>query len=72
MASVLVVDDHEGTRDTYARILQLAGYDAATAATGRAGVDLALVRAFDVHLVDLRLPDMSGIEVLQRPIARMK
>jgi hypothetical protein len=46
---VLVIDDHEGTRNTYSRFLVRAGYETATAATGRVGVDLALARAFDVH-----------------------
>lgn len=65
MASVLVVDDDDGTRDSYERFLHLAGYETATAATGRAGVDLALARTFDVHLIDLRLQDMSGVEVVR-------
>ena len=65
MASVLVVDDDDGTRDSYERFLHLAGYETATAATGRAGVELALARTFDVHLIDLRLPDMSGVDVLR-------
>lgn len=65
MASVLVVDDDDGTRDSYERFLHLAGYETATAATGRAGVDLALARTFDVHVIDLRLQDMSGVEVVR-------
>ena len=65
MASVLVVDDDDGTRNSYGRFLDLAGYETATAATGRAGVDLALARGFDVHLIDHRLPDISGVEAVR-------
>jgi YesN/AraC family two-component response regulator len=66
MTSVLIIDDHEGTLETYSTILRLAGFEVATASTGRAGLDLALSRAFDVHLVDLCLPDMSGIDVVRQ------
>ena len=65
MASVLVIDDYDGTLATYSRILRLAGFEVATASNGRAGIELATSRAFDVHLVDLRLPDLSGIEVVR-------
>ena len=51
--------------DTYSTILRLAGFEVATASNGGAGIDLASSRAFDVHLVDLCLPDMSGIEVVR-------
>lgn len=65
MASVLIIDDHQGTLDTYSTILRLWGFETATASNGRAGVDIALSRAFDVYLVDLRLPDMSGMDVVR-------
>jgi CheY-like chemotaxis protein len=65
MASVLVIDDDDGTRDTYVRVLHLAGYETASAGNGRAGVRLALAGAFDLHLIDLRLPDMSGVDVVR-------
>jgi AraC-like DNA-binding protein/CheY-like chemotaxis protein len=65
MPSVLIINDHQGTLDTQSTILRLAGFDAATASTGRAGIDRGLGRAFDVHLIDLRLPDMSGIDVVR-------
>jgi AraC-like DNA-binding protein/ActR/RegA family two-component response regulator len=65
MASVLIIDDHQGTLDTCSTVLRLAGFETATAVNGRVGIELALTRAFDVHLVDLCLPDMSGIDVVR-------
>lgn len=64
MASVLIIDDYQGTLDTYSTILRIAGFETATASTGRAGIALAKSRPFDVTLVDLQLPDISGIDVV--------
>jgi two-component system, response regulator YesN len=63
--SVLIIDDHQGTLDTYSTLLRLAGFDTSTATTAQDGIDLALSRPFDVLLVDLRLPDISGTEVVR-------
>lgn len=65
MPSVLITNDHLGTLDTHSTILRLAGFETATASTGRAGIELASTRAFDVFLVDLCLPDMSGLDVVR-------
>jgi YesN/AraC family two-component response regulator len=62
----LIVDDHEGTRASYSTLLRLAGFETETAATGETGVACARARPFDVILVDLRLPDVSGIEVIRQ------
>jgi DNA-binding response OmpR family regulator len=63
-ASVLIIDDDRGTRQTFERILRLEGFRAATAGTGEEGIELARLVDFDVILVDLRLTDMSGIDAL--------
>jgi YesN/AraC family two-component response regulator len=65
MHSVLVIDDDLGTREGFDRILHLAGFDVATAETGSQGLTMARTRSFSVILADLRLPDMSGIDVLR-------
>lgn len=65
MASVLIIDDYPGTLETYATILRGAGFQTATASTGQTGIELARNRAFDVRLVDLRLPDISGLDVVR-------
>ncbi len=56
MPSVLIVDDHEGTRASYSALLRLGGFETETADTGKAGIAYAVARPFDVVLVDLRLP----------------
>ena len=62
--TVLVVDDHEVNRLVLSRGLSREGYDVLTAAGGRAA--LALVKERPIHLVllDVMMPEMSGLEVL--------
>jgi DNA-binding NarL/FixJ family response regulator len=64
---VLVVDDHPLWRDALARDLEAAGHRVVgTAGTVRAAVDVALATRPDVIVLDLQLPDGSGVSVLQR------
>jgi two-component system cell cycle response regulator DivK len=57
---VLIVDDNERNRKLVRNVLQLAGFGTIEAASGRAGIDLAVEQLPDVILMDLRLPDMDG------------
>lgn len=63
---VLIVDDYETTRDTFVRLLELDGYLAEAVETGNEAIDRATTTDFDVILCDLRLPDISGLEVLSQ------
>jgi DNA-binding NtrC family response regulator len=63
-ASLLVIDDEEIIRDALEAVLGGAGYEVATAATGRQGLDLIAKRSFDAVLLDLMLPDTNGLQVL--------
>jgi ActR/RegA family two-component response regulator len=65
VARILIVDDDEGTVDTLRIALRLAGFDVLTAASGLDGVTLARRVDIDWALVDLRLPDISGLDVLR-------
>lgn len=67
---VLIIDDNEVARRTLSGLLRLEGFDTLTAETGGAGVRLALAEGTDVILVDLHLPDISGIEVVRALKAR--
>lgn len=63
----LVIDDDEPTRGVVRALLRWAGCTVAeTAAGGREGLRLLLQRDFDVVVVDLKMPDMSGDEFLDQ------
>jgi DNA-binding response OmpR family regulator len=64
MKSILVVDDNDEIRTGLARVLANAGYIAEQADSGKAAVKKSRERRFDVALVDLVMPDMSGIAVI--------
>jgi two-component system response regulator HydG len=66
MSRILVIDDDESVRESMDRMLRSAGYTVHTAATGEAGLDLARGGAFDVILSDMRMPGISGVDVLKR------
>lgn len=63
---ILVIDDEPGIRSLTARVLSPAGFTVALAATGRQGLDIALREPCDLVLLDLRLPDLDGEELLRR------
>ena len=60
----LVSDDEESLRHSLGKALRRAGYVVETAATGREGVDLLRARPFDAVVTDVRLPDLSGLDVV--------
>ncbi len=64
--TVLIVDDEPNILLTYSQALRLAGYRAETAATGREAVERALDRPVDLVLLDVKLGDQDGLEVLER------
>lgn len=66
MSTILLIDDDLGTLETCGTILRLAGYDVVTAASGRLGLNLLHDRAVDAVLVDLGLPDISGLDVMRQ------
>ena len=62
--SILVVDDDKSILRTLTRILQKAGYDVDGAETGKEAAEKAEKRCYDLALVDVRLPDMDGTDLL--------
>jgi DNA-binding response OmpR family regulator len=62
--SILVVDDDKSILRTLTRILQKAGYDVDAAETGKEAMEKAENRCYDLALIDVRLPDMDGTELL--------
>jgi CheY-like chemotaxis protein len=63
---VLVVDDHEMNRTFVRLVLSAAGVQIVDAADGAAAVQTALEAPFDVILMDLQMPGMSGAEAATR------
>ena len=60
--SVLLVEDHEGTRRVYARLLQEYGLCIRTAENGAAAMAALLREAIDVVVSDIQMPVMDGLE----------
>ena len=65
-ARVLVVDDEESIRDLCARVLSRASYTVITAPSGEDAVALLTREAFALVISDIRMPGISGLEVLER------
>ena len=63
VSSVLIVDDHPANREICTRILQGAGAFVVAAENAASGLDAAAFQQFDLILLDLNLPDISGAEV---------
>src|SRR5262245_57233371 len=62
---MLIVEDDEHVSCFLKELLTQAGYEVKTAATGRSGLALLATTIFDAALIDIHLPDMLGIEVLE-------
>ena len=69
-ARVLLVDDEASTRRSAPRLLVAKGFTVDTAEDGRAALALLETRSVDVLLLDLRMPAMSGADVLARVRSR--
>ena len=68
--SVLVVDDEEAMREGCRRVLTPAGYSVDTAADVSTALDLLQHRDYDLFLLDVMLPDGSGLDLLAAIIQR--
>ena len=63
-ASVLVIDDEEIMRDILETLLEREGYSVRLAASGQEGLDLAKSLPFDAVIVDVMMPGIDGLQVL--------
>ncbi len=62
--TVLIIDDDKGMCKTLSRILELDGYHISTANTASEGIALVKENFFNIALLDIRLPDIDGVELL--------
>jgi len=64
--TILIVDDEESIRDVVSRRLEAEGYDCVIAADGEDALWRAFMQDFALVLLDIKMPGMSGMEVLSR------
>jgi DNA-binding NtrC family response regulator len=62
---VLVVDDEASIRDLLAKTLALAEYEVEVAADGRSALDRIRISAYDLLIVDLKMPGVDGLAVIR-------
>ncbi|MEM7435208.1 MAG: sigma-54 dependent transcriptional regulator [Myxococcota bacterium] len=70
IASVLVVDDEKNILTTVSRALGLEGYQTEVAGSAEIALDKLATRTFDAILLDVQLPGMSGLDMLEALAAR--
>jgi CheY-like chemotaxis protein len=63
-ARILIIDDEETVRKSLAAVLEDEGYLVDTAENGKEAIQKSKAKIYNLALVDLRLPDMDGIELL--------
>ena len=60
--SVLIIEDNEHVREIFVSMLRSAGYEILDAGTGTQGIEKALSAKPNLILLDLDLPDMTGVD----------
>jgi DNA-binding response OmpR family regulator len=63
---ILVIDDDKSILRAFTRILQKNGYEVDAAETGNEAIEKSETGHYDLALVDVRLPDMDGTDLLSR------
>lgn len=63
---ILVVDDDEGIRKVLKTILEDEGFTVDTAENGKEAIKKASEKFYNIAVIDIRLPDMEGIELLSK------
>lgn len=63
---ILIVDDEERFRTTMRKLLIAEGHDAQTAGSALEALETLSSESFDVVILDVRMPEMNGVEALKR------
>jgi len=64
--SILIIDDDKSILNIFTRILEKQGYTTDTAETGQEALEKIETRSYDLALVDIKLPDTNGTDLLAR------
>lgn len=62
---ILIVDDEKAILRGFQAILEMAGYRVSTAGNGEEALNMACGRFYNLALIDIKLPDMEGTELLR-------
>lgn len=63
---ILIIDDEKSIRHTLRDILEYEKYEIEEAENGKVGLDLLSQKEFDIVLCDIKMPEMDGLEVLEK------
>jgi len=63
---ILCIEDEHFISELYTRALVKAGYDVTVVVDGQEGLQQALTNAYDIILLDIMVPNLTGIEILKR------
>jgi DNA-binding response OmpR family regulator len=72
MARILIVDDDENISALYEEDLREEDYEVAVASNGKEGIEMLKTFTPDIIIMDIRMPEMDGIEALGKIIAMHK
>jgi len=72
MAKLLIVEDEQHQRELYAMELQDDGYEVDQAGNGKEAVEMVKSNKYDLVIMDIRMPEMDGIEALGKILSRDK
>ena len=72
MAKILIVEDEKNQRELYAMELRDSGYETEQASNGLEAVEKVQDGKYDLVLMDIRMPEMDGIEALGKILSRNK
>lgn len=64
--SILIVDDDEAILEVIKEIFEMEGFKVDTASTGREAIEKSEARYYNLALLDIKLPDMEGTELLEK------
>ena len=66
MPNILILDDEKSIRNTLREILEYEKFQVSEAENGKKGLELLIKESFDIILCDIKMPEMDGIEVLEK------